>query len=522
MRVCPGCHTECQDEQGYCAKCGTRISQLDVPVVKLGISQERQPGSVLGAYRLIQLLGEGGMGRVYLAEHTRLGRKVAIKLLRGEYSSNPIAIRRFFAEARAVNRISHENIIEITDFIENPGSDNYYVMEFLKGNSLDELLHQESVLPLSRSLGIAVQVASALGAVHDAGIVHRDMKPANIFLTERSGRADYVKLLDFGIAKLTDVGEGVTLQKTAAGTIMGTPEYMSSEQAAGRSVDYRSDIYSFGVILYELCAGKRPFEAKSYGELVIKHMTIVPRRPSRTKDLPHHIPDELEALVMHCLEKEPEQRPQTMHEVETRLRAIADKHGSELETFVHGKPRASRRTALFATLALMCVLGISLGAWAALKGRGGAPAVPPAAAMTGRTVEVAFDSTPPGAEVVRVGDGKVLGQTPFAARLDRAAQPAAVEFRLAGHAPLRRDAPLTEDVRVVVTLAPVAAPPTSAPATAPATAPTAGHPVAARPARDHAVKALKAEPAQQKPDAEKPKEKPSKLERRGVIDPFAD
>src|SRR5512142_2874564 len=115
MRVCPACSTECQDE-GYCPKCGMRISQLDVPVVKLGTSQVRQPGSVLGAYRVIQLLGEGGMGRVYLAEHTRLGRKVALKVLRGEYSGNANAVRRFFAEARAVNKISHDNIIEITDF----------------------------------------------------------------------------------------------------------------------------------------------------------------------------------------------------------------------------------------------------------------------------------------------------------------------------------------------------------------------------------------------------------------------
>src|SRR5262249_26251690 len=149
------------------------------------------------------VLGEGGMGRVYVGEHIKLGRRVAVKMLRAEYATNPAAVSRFFAEARAVNRISHENIVEITDFLEKPGGDNCYIMELLRGEDLGRRLLENRFQPLAIVVDIGAQIASALAAVHAAGIIHRDLKPDNIFLTERRGRPNFVKLLDFGVAKLS-------------------------------------------------------------------------------------------------------------------------------------------------------------------------------------------------------------------------------------------------------------------------------------------------------------------------------
>ena len=298
------------------------------------------PGTVLGSYRLLELIGEGGMGRVYLAEHARLGRKVALKLLRSELGANAQLVSRFFAEARAVNRICHENIVEITDFIENEGGDNYYIMEFLPGQNLHEVA-QRGLLSLERTLGIAVQVCSALTSVHDAGIIHRDLKPENVFLTERGGRRDYVKLLDFGIAKLVGAEEALPTHKTGAGTILGTPEYMSPEQGSGSPLDHRSDIYSLGIILYELITGKNPFPGQNFGEMLLKRIAgPPPAKPSRCPGADPRVPRELDELVMQCLATQPAARPQRISEVELRLREIAAAHAVELESFV---ARGARR-----------------------------------------------------------------------------------------------------------------------------------------------------------------------------------
>ncbi|MCC7000351.1 MAG: protein kinase [Deltaproteobacteria bacterium] len=244
---CPACSTPCAATLTFCGNCGARIAS---PLLRVG--------SVVGSYRLVSLLGEGGMGLVYLAEHTRLGRKVALKMLRPEMARDVAMVRRFFAEARAVNKILHPNIVEVTDFVEDARGDNYIIMELLAGVSLDKVIAQ-GVPPLSRSLPIAIQIASALGAVHDAGIVHRDLKPENVFLRERTNQHDVVTLLDFGIAKLMDGVNGVPVSRTAAGMIVGTPSYMSIEQAAGKDVNHLTDIYAFGVVLYEMVTGRLPY-----------------------------------------------------------------------------------------------------------------------------------------------------------------------------------------------------------------------------------------------------------------------
>lgn len=325
MRTCPQCGKQYADGVAYCDGDGTRLSTID----SSDAPQNPNIGRVLGSYRLLQLLGEGGMGQVYLAEHTRLGRKIALKLLRPEYARHTKAVQRFFGEARAVNQISHDNIVEITDFIENDvdadgkPAEKYYIMELLKGRSLGDVQKTEGILPLSRSIPIMLQVCSALQAVHEAGIVHRDLKPDNIFLIDKAGKTDFVKLLDFGVAKFTDLSASQQMGRTGVGALVGTPEYMSPEQMSGKTVDSRSDIYALGIILYEVVTGRQPFTAKSLGEMAIKHLTVTPPKPSKLKDLPHLPTRELEQLIMQCLQKDPLKRPQQVSEIIERLTPMA-------------------------------------------------------------------------------------------------------------------------------------------------------------------------------------------------------
>jgi serine/threonine protein kinase len=302
--------------RGNCQKCGTPFSK------------RLPPGTILGSYKLHEVIGEGGMGIVYLATHARLGRRVAIKMLRSHYTTNPQAIHRFFAEARAVNKIHHPNIVQITDFIEQPGEDNYYVMELLEGKNLGHVIVQGGILPLPRTFGIMMQVASVLEAVHRAGIVHRDLKPENVFLTERGGQQDFVKLVDFGVAKLIDDQDDfVSMHNTNPGSILGTPDYMSPEQASATSVDHRTDIYAFGAMLYELVTGKLPLSGPNFGEMVVQLMTVTPTPPRELTGLPHEIPAALDDLIMGCLSKQTIDRPDSMETVAERLQDISDEQG---------------------------------------------------------------------------------------------------------------------------------------------------------------------------------------------------
>jgi serine/threonine protein kinase len=278
-----------------------------------------QPGETIGSYKLLDVIGRGGMGRVYLAEHTVLGRKVALKMLRKRFGQNPQALERFFSEARAVNQIQHENIIEVTDFIQTDEGNTCYIMEILDGRSLAELLESVGTPRQDKALRIALQIADAMVAVHDAQIIHRDLKPENVFLTSKDGRENLVKLLDFGVAKLVD-REGRSLHETGIGDAIGTPEYMSPEQLVGGKLDHRSDIYSLGVVLYEMVTGHKPFaHDKSLGEAVFEQLTMKPKPPSQYPDISKPVSPELEELILQCLEKEAGYRPQSMREVRARL-----------------------------------------------------------------------------------------------------------------------------------------------------------------------------------------------------------
>jgi len=324
-QTCPECGKPCLRGGKFCAYCGALRSSVDLALELEPSEAPLAVGTVVGSYRLIDVLGEGGMGRVYLAEHIKLGRRVAIKKLRHELASNPAAVARFFTEARAVNRISHENIVEITDLIEQPRGDNYIVMELLQGEDLGQRLARERTVPLSGALDIALQVASALSAVHAAGMIHRDLKPDNVFLVERRGNPCFVKVLDFGVAKLADAGSGgIAVHTTAAGQIIGTPEYMSPEQASGAPVDYRTDVYALGVILYEMILGTLPFRAKNFGELMIKHMTWPVELPVRQPGLPPGVQAGRDQLLLDLLAKDPHDRPASMTDVEQRIRALLE------------------------------------------------------------------------------------------------------------------------------------------------------------------------------------------------------
>ncbi len=462
MKICPQCGTEYDDAVAFCNTDGTKLGDLDAfPDAEGGADRV---GQVLGAYRLIDVLGYGGMGCVYLAEHTRLGRKVALKLLHPEFASNAAAVRRFFGEARAVNQIKHENLVEITDFIEEEGDEKYYIMELLEGTNLGTLQRHEGILPLRRALDIGIQVCDVLATVHDAGIVHRDLKPENIFLTERAGRKDFVKILDFGVAKLTTGDGSRPMGQTGAGALFGTPEYMSPEQVSSKAVDHRADIYAIGVILYELVTGRKPLSAHTFGEMVIKHLTVEPTKPSKLTDLRYEIPRALEKVILRCLEKDTAKRVQTVREVEQVLTEVrAGVPDDQVDTPPRRRPRFVVPAAAAAVLVIAAV-----GGWVAMGASGEsevsaagalAAAVEPAATAqpaAPATVKLTFESSPAGAEVFRRGSDAPLGLTPFTARVEAADAVDTFEFRLGGYDSWAEEVSIREDATLAATLAKVA------------------------------------------------------------------
>jgi serine/threonine-protein kinase len=275
----------------------------------IGLHALPGPGTEIGAYRILDLLGTGGMGQVFLAEHKKLGRRVALKLLLPEFAGNREVISRFFHEAKAVNQINHQHIVEIVDFVEDPGGFNYFIMELLDGRDLSQSREHDGPFSLERTVSIIRQILSALAATHAKAIVHRDLKPENIFLVSREGNQDFVKLLDFGIAKLSNQELGDARPRTRTGMILGTPEYMSPEQAGGQVVDHRSDIYAVGVILYWMISDRLPFIGRSVGELLAKQLTSSPTPLPDVAPSGERIPSALSALTLRCLARDPQRRP---------------------------------------------------------------------------------------------------------------------------------------------------------------------------------------------------------------------
>ncbi|MBC8133748.1 MAG: serine/threonine protein kinase [Deltaproteobacteria bacterium] len=459
MQLC-ACGAQSDDNTSTCLNCGESLS------ISTDNSQAYAAGAVFGSYRLVRQIGSGGMGRVFIAEHIRLGRPVALKILRAEFSGNIEAVQRFFAEARAVNTINHENIIEVSDFIENPSGSSFYVMELLKGVDLRTLQQREGMLTLPRAVNIGIQVCRGLGAAHDAGIVHRDLKPDNIFLVERDGRKDFVKLLDFGVAKLMNAKlDGPSSFTTSAGIAVGTPEYMSPEQTLGEPVNHLADVYSTGIILFEMISGQRPFHANSAREVMVKHMTAHPPRVSKVRDYPYEIPPPLDQLIAHCLKKEPQDRPLNIKEVEQRLQKIALRlqQESALPPTLTVPFHRGKHVWLAAAAATVLLVAVGL-----LARRPRPPAPPPlgasgqqktqvtpSGAVARQRVRVTFESVPPGATVFRDRATQPVGVTPFFATLDASSRPEAFEFRLEGRQVARQDVVLAKDAVIRVTLLPM-------------------------------------------------------------------
>jgi serine/threonine-protein kinase len=272
-------------------------------------------GETLGSYRIVSEIGQGGMGVVYAAEHTLLGRKAAVKVLRSGLDGEHVD--RFFNEARAAARLHHPGLVEVFDFGNHDGR-AFIVMELLVGESMAARLEREPRLPFSLAGAITRAVANALHVAHQEGIIHRDLKPANLFLIEDSEAATGLraKVLDFGIAKLVR-DEQPRSVKTHSGAVIGTPRYMSPEQCRNaRNVDARADVYSLGCILYEMVLGVTPFDYDTWAELVGAHLYEEPPRP---RELDPALPPEIEALITKMIEKAPEHRFATMAEVARAL-----------------------------------------------------------------------------------------------------------------------------------------------------------------------------------------------------------
>jgi serine/threonine protein kinase len=274
-----------------------------------------------GRYRLIQRLGSGGMSSVYLARHVLIDRLMAIKTLRRDLAQDPVQRDRFIREARAVNRINHENIVEITDFGETEDGLVYLVMEYVPGEPLLRVMASQVPFPTARAFDLVEQIAGALARAHQMGVVHRDLKPENILIVQKRDRRDFVKILDFGIAKILDAPS-----LTGSQQIFGTPGYIAPEYIQSTNIDGRADLYSLGVILYEMVTGALPFDYEYPGDLLVKHVTEAPIPPSKRR---RSVPLPVEQLVLRCLEKDPADRFRDAHHFLAELRAVRERLGSE-------------------------------------------------------------------------------------------------------------------------------------------------------------------------------------------------
>ncbi|MBL9100072.1 MAG: serine/threonine protein kinase [Myxococcales bacterium] len=268
-------------------------------------------------YKLVKLIGEGGMGSVYQAEHITIGRKLAIKVLASEYCDSPEVVARFLQEARTASMLHHEHIVDITDFGYTKQGYAFLTMEYLEGEDLADLLEREGRQPWTRVRRMILQVCRALHAAHEKGIIHRDMKPDNCFRIKRGGNPDFIKILDFGIAKVISDGtltgrHDKPKMATEAGTLLGTPEYMAPEIARDQKADARVDVYSLGILMYELLTGTVPFKGQTFMATVAMQMVDEPEAPSRRAP-DAGIPPAIEAVILQALQKDPEARYPTVH-----------------------------------------------------------------------------------------------------------------------------------------------------------------------------------------------------------------
>jgi serine/threonine protein kinase len=301
MATCPVCFIAYPDAQGMCPT--HRVSLLP-DTAAAAVDRDVAPGTVVGDYRIEGKIGEGGFGAVYRATHTLIGKRLALKVLSRALSSDPEMLSRFIAEARVVNDIQSRHIVDIFGYGALPDGRQYYVMELLSGRTLAEFLGERQTLPLHEALPIFGGIARALDAAHAKGVVHRDLKPENVFLVEDADGSVTPKLLDFGIAKLLVNPSGS--HKTRTGMPMGTPHYMSPEQCMGEGVDQRTDIYAFGVLVYEVLTGRLPFDGDSMMAIFVGHTSREAAPPS---SYGLGLAPGIDAAILAMLAKRPELRP---------------------------------------------------------------------------------------------------------------------------------------------------------------------------------------------------------------------
>ena len=319
MKICPVCTTEYRDDVRFCPNDGQTLRSS-------GPTHDLVGQVLADRYHIMKKLGEGGMGQVYLAEHVKMGRRSAIKVMNPSMVHDPEAVARFNREASNASRISDAHVCAIYDFGETPEGLIYLAMEFIEGEPLTELIRSEGALPLARAADIAIQVAAALQAAHDLGIVHRDLKPDNIMLTRSRDGADAVKVVDFGLAKAVG-GEGGGQKVTRTGLVVGTPEFMSPEQLSGDKLDGRSDVYSLGLVLFNMLTGTLPFPADSVQEAMIKRLTDEPAELIEVRpDL--HFPAGLQQVLDTALARSPVDRYQSAAKLAHDLAAVAGLSGA--------------------------------------------------------------------------------------------------------------------------------------------------------------------------------------------------
>jgi serine/threonine-protein kinase len=313
-------------------------------------------GQTVGNYIVQAQLGEGGMGAVYLAEHPVIGRKVALKVIHPQYARSHDIVSRFITEAKSVNQIGHDHIVDITDFGTTAGGDFYFVMELLEGTALSELIQQGPRFSPDRALWICAQIADALQASHDHGVIHRDLKPENIFLVAHGGDQDFVKVLDFGLAKLINPSPAATpTHSTKAGLVMGTPCYMAPEQCEGTvEIDHRADIYALGVILFEMLTGEVPFGGTSYATIMLNQVNMA---PPAVRELVPDLPPALDAIVSRALAKNPALRFQSMAEMRAALLELIPGVDEIASTRGMNESRGSRTRGRWAILVAAAAAG---------------------------------------------------------------------------------------------------------------------------------------------------------------------